>query len=160
MSIPDSAKPSLYQRMRKLVNADNMPAMLVATMSLAAFANLYEFLCTAGFPMVYTRILTMEELPNLTYYSYLLFYNVIYIIPLLLIVTVFTLSLGRNKLQEAQGKKLKLVSGMMMLYLGLILVFVPDWLNNIFAAFGLLLVALLSSFLIISIARSRTQISS
>ena len=159
-SIPESAKPNLYQRMRNLVNADNMPAMLVATMSLAAFANLYEFLCTAGFPMVYTRILTMEELPSLSYYLYLVFYNVIYVIPLLVIVILFTLSLGANKLQEKQGKQLKLISGMMMLYMGLVLVIVPDWLNNIFAAFGLLIVALLSSYLIISITKSRTQTSS
>ena len=157
LSIPDGAKPSLYQRMRNLVNADNMPAMLVATMGLAAFANLYEFLCTAGFPMVYTRILTMEELPSLTYYLYLVFYNVIYIIPLLVIVIVFTLSFGAKKLQEEQGKQLKLVSGMMMLYMGLVLVFMPDWLNNILAAFGLLVIALLSSYVIISITRSRAH---
>ncbi|WP_455202287.1 thioredoxin family protein [Kaarinaea lacus] len=159
LSIPDGARPSLYQRMRKLVNADNMPAMLLATMGLAAFANLYEFLCTAGFPMVYTRILTMEELPSLTYYLYLVFYNIIYIVPLLVIVIVFTLSFGARKLQEEQGKQLKLVSGMMMLYMGLVLVFVPDWLNNIFAAFGLLVIALLSSYLIVSIYKSRVQTS-
>jgi thiol-disulfide isomerase/thioredoxin len=159
LTIPDSAKPGLYQRMRQLVNADNMPAMLVATVGLAAFANLYELLCTAGFPMVYTRILTMEELPSLTYYMYLVFYNVIYVIPLLVIVIVFTLSFGAKKLQEEQGKQLKLVSGLMMLYMGLVLIFLPDWLNNIFAAFGLLVTALLSAYLIVFVYKTRTQTS-
>ena len=109
--------------------------------------------------MVYTRILTMEQLPSLTYYMYLVFYNIIYVIPLLVIVIVFTLSFGAKKLQQEQGKQLKLVSGLMMLYMGLVLIFLPDWLNNIFAAIGLLVTALLSAYLIIFVYKIRTQTS-
>ncbi|WP_455206669.1 thioredoxin family protein [Kaarinaea lacus] len=155
LSIPESAKPTLYQRTRRLVNAGNLPAMIMATMGLAAFANLYEFLCTAGFPMVFTRILTMEELPTITYYLYLVLYNIIYIIPLLLIVIVFSMSFGVKKLQEEQGRQLKLLSGMMMLLLGLVLVLVPDWLNNVLAALVLLLSALTLSGVIIYLERLR-----
>ena len=159
LSIPESAKPTLYQRARKLVTAGSWPTMIVATMGLAAFANLYEFLCTAGFPMVFTRILTMEELPTVTYYLYLALYNIIYVIPLLIIVVVFSMTFGVKKLQEEQGRQLKLLSGMMMLLLGLVLVFVPDWLNNMLAAFGLLLSALILSGIIVYIYRYRRSAS-
>ena len=155
LSIPESARPTLYQRTRKLVTAGSLPAMIAATIGLATFANLYEFLCTAGFPMVFTRILTMEELPSFTYYLYLVLYNIIYVIPLLIIVVVFTMTFGVKKLQEEQGRQLKLLSGLMMLLLGLVLVFVPDWLNNIFAAFALLLAALMFTGVIIFLGRYR-----
>jgi hypothetical protein len=159
LSIPESARPTLYQRTRKLVTAGSMPAMITATMGLAAFANLYEFLCTAGFPMVFTRILTMEELPTVTYYLYLALYNIIYVVPLLIIVVVFSMTFGVKKLQEEQGRQLKLLSGMMMLLLGLVLVFVPDWLNNMLAAFGLLLSALILSGIIVYMDRYRRSAS-
>ncbi|WP_455223047.1 thioredoxin family protein [Kaarinaea lacus] len=159
LSIPESARPTLYQRTRKLVTAGSLPAMIVATIGLATFANLYEFLCTAGFPMVFTRILTMEELSTFTYYMYLVLYNIIYVIPLLIIVVVFSMTFGVKKLQEEQGRQLKLLSGLMMLLLGLVLVFVPNWLNNIFAALGLLFTALIFSGVIIYLTRYRRSVS-
>jgi len=159
LSIPESARPTLYQRTRKLVTAGSLPAMIMATMGLAAFANLYEFLCTAGFPMVFTRILTMEELPTVTYYLYLALYNIIYVIPLLIIVVVFSMTFGVKKLQEEQGRQLKLLSGMMMLLLGLVLVFVPDWLNNMLVAFGLLVSALILSGIIVYMDHFRRSAS-
>lgn len=157
LSIPESAKPSLYLRTRKLVTAGSLPAMIIATAGLAAFANLYEFLCTAGFPMVFTRILTMAELPTFSYYLYLIFYNIIYVIPLLVIVIVFSLTFGKKKLQQEQGRLLKLLSGCMMLLLGLVLVFVPDWLNNVLTAVGILLSALLLTWIIVYIDRNHRR---
>jgi len=155
LSIPESARPTLYQRTRKLVASGSVPAMIAATIGLATFANLYEFLCTAGFPMVFTRILTMEELPVFTYYIYLALYNIIYVIPLLVIVVVFSMTFGVKKLQEEQGRQMKLLSGLMMLLLGLVLIFVPDWLNNIFVAIALLLTALIFTGVTIYLAGKR-----
>jgi len=153
LSISDSARASLYQRARKLITAGSLPAMIIATAGLALFANLYEFLCTAGFPMVFTRILTMAELPTYSYYLYLVFYNIIYVVPLLIIVVVFSLTFGMRKLQEEQGRILKLLSGCMMMLLGLILVVVPEWLNSIVTAVAILLAALLLTWIIVYIDR-------
>ncbi len=145
LSIPESAKPGLYQRMRELLRADSLPAMVVGTVTLAIAVNTYELLCTSGLPMVYTRILTLEQLPTASYYLYLALYNVIYVVPLLLIVLVFTYTLGAHKLQAQEGRILKLLSGLMMLGLGVVLIIEPAWLNNIAVAFGLILGALFIS---------------
>lgn len=153
LSIPDGAKPDLFSRMRKLISSQNSVAMAVAAMGLAAFANLYEFLCTAGFPLVFTRVLTLNNLPPAGYYLYLVLYNIIYIVPLLLIVILFAITLGAKKLQERHGRILKLLSGMMMLGLGLILLSQPDWLNNAGVAMLLLGFALLATYLITLIER-------
>ena len=50
LSIPEHCKPGLFRRMRGLVAADNLGAMLIGTVALALAANGYELLCTAGFP--------------------------------------------------------------------------------------------------------------
>ncbi|MCP5118882.1 MAG: hypothetical protein GY953_49350, partial [bacterium] len=49
--IPGSAKPGLFSRMRSLLSADNLPALLGGTVALAIAANTYELLCTSGFPL-------------------------------------------------------------------------------------------------------------
>lgn len=130
LSIPDEAKPKLFKRMRSLVGAERLPTLLVGTVALAIVANSYELLCTAGFPMVYTRALTLHALSTSGYYLYLALYNIIYVLPLLAIVLVFVRTLGSRKLQEREGRLLKLLSGTMMAGLGLMLLFYPEGLSD------------------------------
>lgn len=138
LSIPDTAKPGLFQRMTRLVSEQRIGMMIAGTVVLASLTNLYELMCTAGFPMVYTRILTLRNLPPTTYYLYLVLYNIIYVIPLAAIVVGFTFTLGSRKLTEAEGRVLKLLSGLMMLSLGILLVLRPEWLSTLWAGLAIL----------------------
>jgi hypothetical protein len=142
LSIPESAKPSLYQRTRALLKASSLPAMLAGTVVLALAANSYELLCTSGFPMVYTRALTLNDLAPAAFYGYLALYNVIYVLPLLIIVTFFTARFGAHKLTEREGRVLKLLSGLMMAFLGVLLIVAPDQLSQVTTALILLAAAL------------------
>ena len=131
LSIPDGAKPGLFRRMRGLVGARNMTSMLAGTLVLAVLANAYELLCTAGFPMVFTRILTLHDLPPSGYYGYIALYCLVYVVPLFLIVVLFALTLGQRKLSDQEGRLLKLLSGLMMAALGTVLIAAPELLNQL-----------------------------
>lgn len=146
-SIPDSVKPRLFERMRRLLKTRSLPGMLLGTVTLALAANSYELLCTAGFPVVYTRLLTLQGLSGPAHYAYLLLYNIVYVLPLLAIVLVYVRTLGSRKLSEGEGRVLKLVSGIMMLGLGSALVVEPEYLSNPAAAVGLMVVAALAGVL-------------
>jgi hypothetical protein len=95
---------------------------------LAVLVNVVELLCTAGFPAVYTRILTLHALPAWQYYAYLALYNVAYVLDDGLMLSVAVVTLSRRKLQERAGRWLKLVSGAVMLALGAMLIGRPAWL--------------------------------
>ena len=141
LSIPESRKPDIFRRTRNILSAENMPAMIAATAFLAIAANFYELLCTAGFPMVYTRLLTLADLSPAARYGWLTAYNLIYVLPLAAIVAVFAGSLGARKLTEREGRLLKLMSGVMMLELGVLLLLAPERVSQVGIAFGLLAVA-------------------
>lgn len=130
LSISAERRADLFQRGRRLVQSGHLPTMLATTLLLAGVANFYELLCTAGFPMVFTRLLTLREQDVAQHYAYLLLYNLIYILPLLLIVLAFVRTLGSRKLSEREGRLLKLLSGLMMFGLGLLLVIAPEQLDN------------------------------
>lgn len=155
LSLSDSARTKLFARMRSLTQTGSLPAMIAATIVLAIAANSYELLCTAGLPMIYTRVLTLNELSNSQYYLYLAFYNVIYIIPLLLIVLLFTVTLGKKKLSEQEGRILKLLSGSMMTGLGLILLFQPEMLSNMLVSVAVILTAVLLTGLVVLLKKIR-----
>lgn len=138
LSIPDAAKPGIFLRMTRLVGESRLWAMLAGTVFLAFTTNLYELLCTSGFPMVYTRVLTLRDLPLAAHYGYLVLYNVIYVAPLALIVIAFVWTLGARKLSEYEGRVLKLLSGVMMLLLGGLLVVAPERLSQASSAIAML----------------------
>jgi len=141
LSIPESKKPDIFRRTRNILSAENLPAMIAATAFLAIAANFYELLCTAGFPMVYTRLLTLADLSPAGRYGYLAAYNLIYVVPLAAIVAVFAGSLGARKLSEREGRLLKLMSGVMMLELGALLLLAPERVSQVGIAFALMAVA-------------------
>lgn len=153
LSVSDKNRKTLISKMRGLLKADSMVSMIIGTIALAITANLYELLCTAGFPMVFTKVLVLNELSTFSYYMYLLFYNVVYVIPLLTIVIIFTYTFGAKKLSKSQGEALKLLSGMMMLSLGGLLLFKPGLLNNLFAAVGTILLALIATAVILIVKK-------
>ena len=88
--------------------------------------------------MVYTRILTLSELSISGHYTYLALYNVIYVIPLFAIVTAFVWTLGSRKLQPQEARSLKLMSGAMMVGLGVVLLAAPELLQQVGVAVGIL----------------------
>jgi thiol-disulfide isomerase/thioredoxin len=153
LSIPEQAKPRLFERMRNLLKSPSFPAMVAGTVVLAVTANAYELLCTAGFPMIYTRVLTLHKLTAAQYYLFLVLYNVVYVLPLSAIVIVITVTLGARKLTEWQGRKLKIISGLMMLSLGIVLIINPALLNNVLAAAALLGAVLVVSWVAITVTK-------
>jgi len=148
LSIPDSAKSTLFKRMRSITQQGKWPATLAATILLSIVANSYELLCTAGLPMIYTHVLTLNHLSHNVYYAYLALYNVIYILPLLAIVSFFTYHLNGKKISEKEGRLLKLLSGNMMLGLGGILLLTPDLLTNLWISVSVLGSAVLLTVII------------
>lgn len=129
LSIPESAKPGLYRRVRSILKARGLAAAAFAAFGLAVSANAVELLCTAGLPALYTQILTLNDLSQWQYYGYLALYNLAYMADDLLIVGVAIVTMDRFKLQERHGRWLKALSGALMLALGLTLWFRPGWLT-------------------------------
>jgi len=126
VGILDAAKPGIYSQVRSILRAENLVGALMAVVVLAILVNTVELLCTAGLPAIYTRVLTMYSLPTSAYYAYLGLYNLAYVADDSLMLTVAVVTLSREKLQESGARGLKLLSGVVMLALGLILLVAPE----------------------------------
>jgi glutaredoxin len=127
LSIPTGAKPLLFDRVRRLLEAQHLAGSLLAVATLAVLVNLIELLCTAGLPAVYTHILTLYGLPAWEYYAYLALYNAAYLADDILIVVIGVVTLSQRRLQERGGRWLKLLSGLVLLALGVLLLVKPGW---------------------------------
>jgi cytochrome c biogenesis protein CcdA/glutaredoxin len=130
LSIPKTAKPGLYARLRRILQAENLTGALVGAAVLAVLVQLVELLCTMGFPALYTRILTQRQFDRWTYYGYLVLYNLAYMLDDVLVLAIGVVTLSQRRLQEKEGRWLKLLSGLVMIGLGIYLIVAPYWLNS------------------------------
>lgn len=150
-TIADDKKPGIFQRMRRLMDASQSFWGLVgATVVMAAGVSLVEFSCTAGFPVIWTNLLAAQDVTMTAFILLLLLYMVIYQLDELVIFFVAVFSLKASRLEEKQGRILKLIGGMLMLTLAAVMLFSPKAMNTlsssliVFAvAFGLTLLVLL-----------------
>jgi hypothetical protein len=128
LSIPESAKPGLYARMRSIVRAEVLTASLAAVIALAVVVNFVELLCTAGLPAIYTAMLAQQGLSTAAHYAYLGLYIAGYMADDTVMVSIAVIGLGSGRLTERGGRWLKLVSGVVMLLLAGVLALKPAWL--------------------------------
>jgi len=129
LSIPESAKPGIYQRVRGIITAETLWGAIAGAVVLAILVNMIELLCTAGLPALYTQVLATRQLSLVENYAYLLLYILCYMFDDSLMVALVVITLDRRKMQENHGRLLKLISGMAILILGFIMLLQPEWLG-------------------------------
>lgn len=135
LTISEEKMGRIVKRMRKIVNevkeAKKTSALFVAiigTIILAALVNLIELGCTLILPIQYLEILVTNYGTHISvlHYIYIAFYSLVYIIPLFAILGSFLYTFKSERMTESKGRLLKLVSGLVMIGLGLILIFKPE----------------------------------
>lgn len=132
LTISDKDKPTIYQRMRNVLNASNsFWGLIGATIVLSAGTSLVEFSCTAGFPVLWANLLTAQKVDGLTFAGLLLVYLIIYQIDELAIFLGVVFTMRASRLEEKEGRLLKLFGGMLMLALALVMIFSPRTMNNL-----------------------------
>lgn len=107
------------------MRAESLWAAIVGATVLAVLVNVIELVCTAGLPALYTQVLVQQGVSTAGRYAYLALYIVAYMLDDSIMVGIAVVTLGRRKLQERAGRWLKLLSGAVVLLLGLLLIFAP-----------------------------------
>jgi hypothetical protein len=149
-SIADEKKPGIYQKMRKVLDAGNTTwGMLAATVVLSAGVSLVEFSCTAGFPLIWTNLLISQQATAVTFTLLLGLYMLIYQIDELGIFLAAVFTLKASRLEEKQGRILKLVGGMLMLTLAVVMLVNPSLMNSLSTSLWVFVVAFAASALVL-----------
>jgi hypothetical protein len=154
LTIPQSSKPGIYQRMRGvLARADSMPALVAATAVLAAGVSFVELACTAGFPVLWTNIVADRDVTPAVFALLLGLYMLVYQLDELVIFGAAVVTMRVAKLQEKQGRLLKLVGGILMLSLAIVMLVNPLLMNNVATALLVFTAAGAATLLVLLIER-------
>lgn len=132
LTIKDKEKPGIYQRMRKVLDAgDSWWGLITGTIVLAAGVSLVEFTCTAGFPVLWTNLVSAQQVSSITFVFLLLLYMIIYQLDELGVFLVATFTLKSSRVEEKHGRILKLIGGVLMFTLAIVMLVNPELMSDV-----------------------------
>jgi len=148
-TISDKHKPKIYQNMRStVVNPRSIIGLIGSTAALAVGVSLVSFACTAGFPVIWSNLMIANNVRAWNFVLLLGLYMLIYLMDELGTFGFAVVTMKASKLEEKHGRLLKLISGMVILALGLVMLINPKLMNRIDTSLLVFAVALSATWAI------------
>lgn len=132
LTIDDSAKPGIFRGIRNVMSARaSVPATVLATGGLALGVTLVELPCTAGLPVLWTNLVADAGIGRGTFVMLLLVYMLVFLVDELLVFGVAVATMRAARIEEREGRVLKLVGGAVMLALASAMLLRPSLLDTV-----------------------------
>ncbi|HBR80423.1 MAG: hypothetical protein UX09_C0032G0010 [Candidatus Uhrbacteria bacterium GW2011_GWE2_45_35] len=126
--IQNNGRRKTFEKIKNIVQQKNFFLALGGIILLAAAVNLVELICSAGLPAIYTQILTLNNLNPWQYYFYLLLYIFFFMLDDLFVFFITMITLEMTGITTKYTRLSKLIGGLLMLAIGILLIFKPEWL--------------------------------
>ncbi len=121
-------RKSIISRIKKLTSEKSLLLALIGVIILAISVNFVELLCSAGLPVIFTRILSVNNLSTISYVFYMLVYILCYLFDDIIIFTIAMITFKITGITNKYNKYSHLIGGIIMLLVGILLIFKPEWL--------------------------------
>ncbi len=121
-------KKKIMQQVKNIVANKKFILAIMGIIVLAISINAIELLCSLGLPLIYTQVLSMNELSVIEYILYLLVYILFFSLD---DIIIFTLSMKFLKVKAISNKYAKyshFIGGIIMIIIGILLIIFPSWL--------------------------------
>lgn len=122
----DEKRINTLQKIKDITKKENLLPAIGGIVLLAFAVNLIEAVCSAGLPAIYTQILTLNKLPTWKYYSYIIFYQVVFMLDDMVIFVIAMLTMSSVGIESKYVRWSKIIGGVVMLIIGLLLIFKPE----------------------------------
>ena len=120
---------SLFKiNLKEFTSKQSFVLALFGIMLLAALVNILELACSAGLPVVFTGVLSMNNLSTLEYVLYIGLYILFFMLDDIFIFAVAVKSFELTGISTKYSKYSHLIGGILMLIIGILLVLKPEWL--------------------------------
>lgn len=109
-------------------NQHSLILSLCGIVLLAFMVNLVEIICSAGFPAIYTQVLSLNRLSTLEYHGYIALYIVFFMLDDFLVFVTTMITLEITGMTTKYVRLARLFGGILMLLIGILLIARPQWL--------------------------------
>ncbi|MHB8807534.1 MAG: thioredoxin family protein [Anaerolineaceae bacterium] len=148
-TISEKKKPGLYKNMRStVVTPRSLLGLIGSSAALAVGVSFIEFSCTAGFPVIWSNLVSANQVSVVSYLLLLGLYMLIYLLDEIVVFGVAVFTMQASHVEEKHGRVLKLISGVIMFILGIVMAINPVWMNDLSTSLLVFLIAIIITILI------------
>ena len=132
--VVDSKKrKKIFSKIKKFTTEKSLFLALSGVILLAISVNVVELACSAGLPLVFTEILTINKITGISSFYYTFIYIFFFLLDDLIIFIVAMLTSKIAAISTKYNKYSHLIGGILMLLIGVLLIVKPEWLMFNFA---------------------------
>lgn len=127
---PKNKNRYTYKVENLIVKKNNNLSLIIGTSLVALFASLIELPCTAGFPIIWNSFLAQQGVTMTQYIPLLIIYLIMYVLIEIIVVIFATITLSKVEMNFKVSMAVKLISGSLILFLGILLLMGSKYINN------------------------------
>ena len=126
--IDDKKRNKIFDKIKKFTHEKSLLIAVFGAMTLAVSVNIVELACSAGLPVMFIEILSMNNPNIIEKIVYIGLYMIFFLLDDLIVFFVAMRTMELTGFSTKYGKLSKLVGGILLLGIGLLLIFKPEWL--------------------------------
>ncbi len=116
----------IIERAKRVVAQKSVFLTIIGVSILAVMVNFFEFLCSAGFPAIWSSLLALQGFEPIYNFLFTLLYVFVFMLDQIIIFTIAFVTLKVTKISDKITKWMALIGGVLMIILGLIILFKPE----------------------------------
>lgn len=125
--VDEKKRKKIFNRIKKFTTEKSFILAIIGIMALAISVNLVELACSAGLPLLFTQILALNNLAPYQATIYILIYIFFFLLDDLIIFIIAMITLKVTGITTKYTKYTHLIGGLIMLIIGLLMLFKPEW---------------------------------
>lgn len=126
--VDKKSRKRIVNSIKKIIKEKSFILALLGIVVLAASVNIIELLCSLGLPVMFTQILTINEVSKTAQIIYSLIYVFFFLIDDIIIFIIAMKTLEIKAISNKFGKYSHLIGGIIMLIIGFLMIYKPEWL--------------------------------
>ncbi len=126
--VDEKKRKKMFTKIKKITSEKKFILAIFGIIALAISVNLVELACSAGLPLIFTQILALNDLSTFEYVIYMLIYILFFLIDDIVVFVIAMLTLNIKGISSKYGKYSHLIGGIIMILIGILMIFKPEWL--------------------------------
>ena len=126
--VDETKRKNIFHKIKKFTSQKKLSLAIAGIIALAITVNFIELSCSAGLPVIFTSILAMNNLSLFEYSFYIFLYILFFLLDDLIVFIIAMISLKLTGISNKYVKYSHLIGGIIMLAIGLLMIFKPEWL--------------------------------
>jgi glutaredoxin/cytochrome c biogenesis protein CcdA len=126
--VDDKKRKNIFKKIRKFTAEKSFLLALLGVIGLAISVNLVELACSAGLPLIFTELLALNKISDVAKFGYVLLYILFFLIDDLVVFFIAMFTMKVTGITSKYNKYSHLLGGIVMLLIGVLLLFKPEWL--------------------------------